>query len=209
MFSAANVPLVGTYDYGLVVLSVVIAVCASYTALDLTGRVMATFGSTRRMWLAGGATVMGLGIWSMHYIGMLAFHLPIPVAYDWPTVLVSLLAAILASGVALFVVTKERMGLKNAAMGSVVMGAGIATMHYVGMAAMRVAGMCHYSATVVALSILLAVAIAFVGLWLLFNVREENRTSVWRKMVTAAVMGAAIPVMHYTGMAASTFAASD
>src|SRR6266853_6934318 len=121
---SVDVPLIGSYDYRLVVLSVVIAISASYAALDLTGRVMATSGRTRRLWLAGGATIMGLGIWSMHYIGMLAFHLPIPVAYDWPTVLASLLAAIVAPGVALYVATRQRMGLVNAAIGSVVMGAG-------------------------------------------------------------------------------------
>ena len=144
MFSA-DATLAGTYDYRLVVLSVVIAICASYTALDLTGRVMATSGRSRRFWLFGGASVMGLGIWSMHYIGMLAFSLPVPVLYDWPTVLASLLAAMAASGVALYVVSRARMGLGSAAAGSVFMGAGIATMHYVGMAAMRLTGMCHYS----------------------------------------------------------------
>jgi two-component system, sensor histidine kinase and response regulator len=206
--SSADTLLVGTYDYRLVALSVVIAICASYTALDLAGRVTAAHGRPRRYWLAGGAAAMGLGIWSMHYIGMLAFSLPIPVAYDWPTVLASLLAAILASAVALYVVSRKRMGLWNAVIGSVAMGAGIAAMHYIGMDAMRLAGMCHYSTSLVAVSILLAIVISFVGLWLLFHVREETKGQLWRKAVSAAVMGAAIPIMHYTGMAASTFAAS-
>src|SRR5579862_4487735 len=101
----------GSYDYRLVALSVVMAVCAAYAALDLAGRTSVSTGRARLVWLAGGAAAMGLGIWSMHYIGMLAFLLPVPVFYDWPTVLVSLFAGIFASGVALFVVSRRRMGL--------------------------------------------------------------------------------------------------
>src|SRR6201996_8640207 len=93
--------LTGSYDYRLVTLSVVIAICASYAALDLAGRVTAARGMARLAWLTGGASAMGLGIWSMHYIGMLAFSLPLPVEYDWPTVVVSLLAAVVASAIAL------------------------------------------------------------------------------------------------------------
>ncbi len=127
--------MTGSYDYRLVTLSVVMAVCAAYAALDLAGRTTASRGRIRLVWLAGGATAMGLGIWSMHYIGMLAFLLPIPVFYDWPTVLVSLFAANFASGVALFVVSRSTMDWGHALAGSAIMGSGIATMHYIGMAA--------------------------------------------------------------------------
>src|ERR1700734_3039094 len=137
-------PLVSFYDYRLVALSVVIAILAAYAALDLAGRVTFARGRVRFVWLTGGSLAMGIGIWSMHYIGMLAFHLPIPVLYDWPTVLVSLLAAVAASGVALFVVSRETMGTFRAVAGSVVMGSGIALMHYVGMEAMRLNAMCSY-----------------------------------------------------------------
>src|ERR1700687_3872126 len=104
-----HIALVGSYSLGLVVLSVVIAICASYAALDLAGRVTAARGKVRMIWLSGGAVAMGLGVWSMHYIGMLAFSLPLPVEYDWPTVVVSLAAAILASAVALYVVSRKTM----------------------------------------------------------------------------------------------------
>ena len=115
-----NLPvLVGHYDYRLVALSAIIAVLASYAALDLAGRVTASGAAAASSWLTGGATAMGTGIWSMHYIGMLAFSLPVPVRYDWPTVLFSLLAAIFASGVALFVVSRRDMGAPQALMGSV------------------------------------------------------------------------------------------
>src|ERR1700676_1235170 len=102
--------MVGSYDYRLVALSVFIAILASYAALDLAGRVTSAQGRARLFWLSGGAVAMGIGIWSMHYVGMLAFRLPVPVQYDWPTVLLSLLAAIFASLVGLFVVGREKMG---------------------------------------------------------------------------------------------------
>jgi two-component system sensor histidine kinase/response regulator len=98
--------LVGFYDYRLVALSVLIAVFAAYAALDLAGRVTAARGMARFAWLSGGALVMGMGIWSMHYMGMVAYRLPVPVEYDWPTVLLSMVAAVSASAVALFVVSR-------------------------------------------------------------------------------------------------------
>src|SRR5580658_2351271 len=124
-----GVPIYGSYDYRLVALSVLIAVLASYAALDLAARVTAAHGRIQFAWLSGGAAAMGTGIWSMHYIGMLAFSLPVRVLYDWPTVLASLLAAVLSSAIALFVVSRQRMGFLAATMGSIIMGAGIATMH--------------------------------------------------------------------------------
>jgi two-component system, cell cycle sensor histidine kinase and response regulator CckA len=200
-----NIGLTGSYDHRLVELSVVIAICASYAALDLAGRVTAARGFTRTVWLMGGATAMGLGIWSMHYIGMLAFKLPVPVEYDWPTVVLSLIAAILASSVALFVVSRKKMGVSRAVAGSIPMGAGIAAMHYSGMEAMRLTAMCHYNAKLVALSVVLAIVISFVALCLAFLSREEKQGMMARKIASAVVMGAAIPVMHYTGMAAASF----
>src|ERR1041384_8736898 len=145
--------LVSSYDYRLVALSVGIAILAACVALDLAGRITPARGRVRFLWLSGGAVAMGIGIWSMHYIGMLAFHLPIPVLYDWPTVLLSLLAAIFASAIALFVVSREKMGLIRASIGSIFMGGGIATMHYTGMDALRLSAMHHWSPSLVVLSV--------------------------------------------------------
>src|SRR5919197_5266390 len=142
----------GSYDYRLVILSVLIAICAAYAALDLAARTTAAKGRIRLAWLGGGATAMGLGIWSMHYIGMLAFSLPVLVLYDWPTVLLSLLAAVFASAVALFVVSRKKMGWRRALLGSAIMGGGIATMHYTGMAAMRLPATCSYDSLLLTLS---------------------------------------------------------
>ncbi len=197
--------LEGAYDYRLVGLSVLIAMLASYAALDLGNRVTAARGLVRCLWLTGGSVTMGLGVWAMHYIGMLAWTLPVPVLYDWPTVLVSLLAAMLASGVALVVVSGHALGPVRIGIGGLAMGIGIASMHYIGMEAMRLPAMCHYSPGLVALSVIFAIAISLVALWLTFHWRDETRVTNWRKPASAILMGAAIPVMHYTGMAAVTF----
>jgi PAS domain S-box-containing protein len=141
----------------------------------------------------------------MHYIGMLAFILPIPVAYHWPTVLLSLLAAILASVVALGVVSQQKMGWFRALAGSVLMGAGIASMHYIGMAAMRLPAICQFDSFLVVLSVVFAVLISLAALWIAFHFRDERKGFGWKKLAGTVVMGAAIPVMHYTGMAAASF----
>src|ERR1700751_1556912 len=204
----AAVNLIGSYNYALVALSVLIAMFASYAALDLAGRVTAAGGWTRAVWLLGGAGAMGTGIWSMHYIGMLAFILPIPIAYHWPTVLLSLFAAILASVVALAVVRRQKMVWFRALAGSVLMGAGIASMHYIGMAAMRLPAICQFNSFLVVLSVVFAVSISLVALWITFHFRDEKTGIGWEKLAGAVVMGAAIPVMHYTGMAAASFTPS-
>jgi two-component system, sensor histidine kinase and response regulator len=197
--------LTGTYDYRLVALSVVISILAGFAALDLTGRVNSVRGRARWLWWSGGAFAMGAGIWSMHYIGMLAYHLPVAVAYDWPGVVLSLLAAILASGVALYVVSRNTMSIPIAVAGSVVMGVGIASMHYIGMEAMRLPAMCTYSFPLVLLSVVLAVVISFVALWLTFASRFDTTSWGWRKCGNALLMGMAIPIMHYVGMSAVSF----
>jgi diguanylate cyclase (GGDEF)-like protein/PAS domain S-box-containing protein len=207
-FSLPLVDMTGTYDPRLVALSIIIAIFASYAALDLTGRITASHRKARLFWLFGGATAMGLGIWSMHYIGMLAYRMPMKILYDMPTVVLSLLAAIAASAVALFTVSRRHMGLLQTLVGGVVMGSGIAAMHYIGMAAMRIPATVGYSRPLVLLSIVLAVTISLVALVLAFQIREESRTSP-RKIASAFVMGSAIPIMHYTGMWAARFTPSE
>jgi PAS domain S-box-containing protein len=200
--------MVSSYNYYLVSLSVVISTLASYAALDLAGRVTVSRGRVRLVWLAGGACAMGTGVWSMHYIGMLAFRLPVAISYDWSIVLASLLCAISASAVALFVVSRQQMRWPQAMAGSLMMGGGIAAMHYTGMAAMRLTATCSYSMPLVVLSVVLAIVISLVALRLSFTFRQENQRRGWMKGASALLMGAAIPVMHYTGMAAAHFVPS-
>jgi PAS domain S-box-containing protein len=204
----AAVNLIGSYNYALVALSVFIAMFASYAALDLASRVTAASGWSRALWVLGGASAMGTGIWSMHYIGMLAFILPIPVAYHWPTVLLSLLAAILASVIALYVVGRQKMSASRALAGSLLMGAGIAGMHYIGMTAMRLPAICQFNSFLVVLSVVFAILISLAALWISFHFRDEKTGIGREKLAGAVVMGAAIPIMHYTGMAAASFTPS-
>jgi two-component system sensor histidine kinase/response regulator len=195
----------GFYDGRLVVLSIVIAILAAHAALDLSGRLTVSHGRARLAWLWGGAFSMGIGVWSMHYVGMEALRLPVPVRYDWPTVLLSMAVAILASAVALFVASRKTLTTTVAVLGSVLMGGGIAAMHYIGMAAMRMPAMCLYSYAVVTLSVVLGIAISFVAIRLTFAVRDNTSAWSWQKSRNALLMGLAIPVTHYVGMAAVSF----
>ncbi len=200
--------MTGTYNYWLVALSLVLAMGASHTALDLAGRTAASHGRKRILWLVGGAVSMGLGIWSMHYVGMMAFSLPVVVRYHLPTVLYSLVAAVVASGVALLVVSRTHMTWRAAIIGSMAMGSGIVAMHYIGMYAMRMNAQMSWNIGVVTLSVAIAVVVSLVALALAFRFRSETRDFAPIKLLSAAVMGVAVAAMHYTGMAAATFSYS-
>jgi PAS domain S-box-containing protein len=201
--------MTSTLNFWIMALSLLIASCASYAALDVAGRATAAVGRRRITWLVGGAAAMGLGIWSMHYIGMLAFGLPVAVFYHVPTVLLSLLAAMLASGVALVVASRPKWSWPASIVASVVMGGGVASMHYIGMAAMRLPAMMQWNYTIVALSVVIAVVVSLVAMWLAFRFRSETRELAPLKIASALVMGVAVVAMHYTGMAAATFVPSD
>jgi PAS domain S-box-containing protein len=202
---SASAALTGSYDYNEVARSVFVAIVASYAALDLAGRVTAAKSGIRLAWLSGGATAMGIAIWAMHFKGMLAFHLPVPVEYHWPTVLASLLVAVLASAVALYVASRPKMGPVEALTGSIFMAAAIGGMHYIGMSAMRLPAVTQYSPFLVTCSILLAVLFSVIALLMAFGLREETRWSVPRRLGSATVMGVAVSAMHYIGMAAASF----
>jgi PAS domain S-box-containing protein len=195
----------GYYDYHLVTLSVIIAVLAAYAALDLAGRLTTARGHAQLQWLCGGATAMGFGIWAMHYIGMEAFHLPVPVLYDWPTVLLSLFAAVLASAIALFTVSRPTMDRSRMIVGGIFMGSGISAMHYIGMEAMRLPAMCMYSPWLVGLSVALSIGISIAALHLTFALREHRSAAGVRRIVSGLVMGVAIPITHYVGMVSVSF----
>jgi NO-binding membrane sensor protein with MHYT domain/CheY-like chemotaxis protein/nitrogen-specific signal transduction histidine kinase len=197
--------LTGHYETPLVLISILVAIVASYAALSLAGRVSESRGYAVRAWIVGGAIAMGSGIWAMHFVGMLAFRLPIPIAYDLPLTLVSLLLPIAASGLALWQVSRAELGLKRLGVSAVLMGLGINAMHYTGMAAMRMEPGIVYDPWLFALSVAIAIAASCLALWIAFRLRH-NVPHVWLPRVGAAiVMGAAIVGMHYTGMAAASF----
>jgi diguanylate cyclase (GGDEF)-like protein/PAS domain S-box-containing protein len=179
---------------------------ASYSAFALSDRMR--FASDIRLrftWLAGGSTAMGVGIWSMHYLGMLALRLPVSVAYDIPTVVLSQLMAIVASAVALTIVSKDEPGWKHLLGGGILMGASIAGMHYTGMAAMRSSAMEIYSPSLVALSILAAIFLSTVSLHVASTARKGTRSLGHAEMIAGVWMGLAIASMHYISMRVTHF----
>ena len=198
----------GTYNPWLVLLSVIVAINASFVALDLASRIVASKGrGAEWYWLAVGAVSMGAGIWSMHFIGMLAFRLPIAISYDVALTLLSLLAAVLASAVALFIAS--RLTLKRSALlvAGLLMSTGIVSMHYIGMAAMRMEPPIRYSPLLVAAAILVAAVASIAAVWSAFTLRLQTIvTAFWKKAGSAVVMGGGICGMHYTGMASASFA---
>jgi NO-binding membrane sensor protein with MHYT domain len=199
----------GTYVPWLVAGSILISSVASYAAFNFAERVAASAGWRSRDWLVAGAVAMGLGIWSMHYLGMLALVLPVQVFYHVPTVILSLLMAIGASVVALRIVSHEEIAERSFIIGGVVMGAAIGGMHYTGMAAMRSSAICHYDPRIVSLSIVVAVVFSWVALHITFSLRRApSKSEIWR-VAGAVLMGSGIAAMHYTAMFAISFIPSD
>jgi NO-binding membrane sensor protein with MHYT domain/two-component sensor histidine kinase len=192
----------GTYDPYLVALSIVVAALASYTALDLGGRVAAARGLGRRsVWLAAAAITMGGGIWSMHFVAMLAFIMPTPMSYDIGLTALSLVVAILVTGGGFYVLSRHSGSPLRLALSGIFMGLGIAAMHYIGMAAMREHVELSFDRIFVALSLIIAIGASTAALWLAFRT-----TDLEQKLIAAAVMGLAISGMHYTAMGGTTLA---
>lgn len=197
--------LTGSYSSSLVLISLCVAILASYTALDLTGRIATAKGRAARLWMGGGALAMGIGVWSMHFIGMLAFSLPIDLGYDLALTAFSLLIAVLSSGFALWLVSQPSLPWQQLAFGALIMGAGIACMHYTGMAALRMLPGIDYDPTLFGASLLIAVGASAAALWIAFRLRAHTPYVRQIRGLAAVVMGFAIVGMHYTGMAAANF----
>ncbi len=197
----------GSYDLNLVALSLVIAVIASYAALDLAARLTTAQGTLAGLWLIGGAFALGAGIWSMHFVGMLAFRLPIPMGYDLAITILSMIIAIVVSGCALWAMKRPVLTPTATVLGAVLVGAGIAAMHYTGMAAMRMLPPIDYDPLLVAASVLIAIGAAWLALELAFHLRRTHSLMVIvAKFGSAVALGLGIGGMHYTGMAAARYA---
>ncbi|MFM0670275.1 putative bifunctional diguanylate cyclase/phosphodiesterase [Paraburkholderia sediminicola] len=196
-----------SYNLWLVTISFVVATLASYTALDLTGRIfLLASARLRHAWRLGGAAALGVGIWSMHFIAMLAFSLPIPLGYDFTTTAASLGLAVGASYLALYVTTHVRLTAGRLLAGGVVMGFGIAGMHYTGMAAMQMAPGIRYQPAWFAGSLAIAIGASTAALWMARALSNDDARHVVRKRLAAAlVMAVAISGMHYAAMAAAEF----
>ncbi|WP_394788203.1 putative bifunctional diguanylate cyclase/phosphodiesterase [Rhodoferax sp.] len=194
------------YAFGIVALSYFIASFASYVALDLAKRVRTPDRAVALGWWLGGSVAMGTGIWSMHFVGMLAVTLPFTVGYGYVVTALSWVAAVAVSAIALYVASRNRLTLPRLAVGALAMGAGICTMHYTGMAAMDMNPAIHWSMAWVLVSAVIAVVASAAALLIFFWLRLlHGSRERWGQLAAALVMGAAICGMHYTGMAAASF----
>lgn len=203
--------MTGVYNPLLVCLSLVVAFLASYTAVELSGGLNTLAGAKRRpLWLAGGAVSMGVGIWSMHFIGMLAFSLPVEVGYDLAATTASLFLAIGVSLIALATASRGVLSSARLCIAGTVMGIGVAAMHFTGMHAMQMSPGIVYTIWRVALSVGVAIAASMAALWLAFTLRASDVQNVVVKRLGAAfIMALAITGMHYVGMSAADFAAGS
>ncbi len=196
-----------TYNLPLVCLSIGVAVLVSFTSLRLASRVAESNAASGRAWLILGAISMGVGIWSMHFIGMLAFSLPIQLRYEVGPTLASLGVAVVTSGFAIKIASSRELGLGRHIVCSLVMGSGIVIMHYGGMSAIPVVPAISYDPALAAVSVVIAVSASFVALWLTFTLRGQTYPTWAPRLGAAVIMGLAIAGMHYTAMAATRFSA--
>jgi len=203
--------LYGDYSYGLVALSLLVAIAASVVSFQLAG--LARIGQgrlNRQIALLTGALVLGVGIWAMHFIGMLAFEICTSVRYDLTGTFLSMIPGLLSSWIALNVLVRREITWKLLVISGVLVGAGIGSMHYAGMAAMRMGPQLRFDPDWFAASIVVAVLLAILALWIRFGLRRSKRLSgVTRMLLGGTVMGLAISGMHYTGMAAARFVGLD
>jgi PAS domain S-box-containing protein len=196
-----------SYSFVLVILSVVVATLGAYVAVEIAQRVRATEGRRRFVWTCVGAVVLGLGIWSMHFVGILALHLPVLVWFDVLLIVASAVAAFVGCAIAFFIFNRATVGWPLLLLASVFVGLAISSMHYLGMAGMRLSGHIFYDPYLVAASVLVAITVSFVALALVRNLIETAaEPRVWLKKAAASLLlGFAVVGMHHTGMAATQF----
>lgn len=204
---SASLLYAGNYDPVLVVLSVIAATFASFAALLVSQRVsLAERSLQRRLWIAVGGLAMGAGIWAMHFVGMLAFSLPCSTAYDPVITFISMIPGVLASTLAIAMISRDALTRRQLALGGLLLGVGIGSMHYTGMAAYRMDGFIRYDLLLFLLSIVVAVVLATLALWIKFRLADSHLPGIGTGLLLSAlVMGCAVSGMHYTAMAAAYF----
>ncbi|QSP95698.1 diguanylate cyclase [Marinobacter salinisoli] len=198
--------MLADYDASLVAASFVVAVLAAYTALYFGTRLNKAWGSDRRRWLLGGALVMGSGVWTMHFVGMRAMPMDVAMSFDTLMTAISWLAAVLASGVALNIISRAHLGAPLFAVASITMAGGIVVMHYLGMYAMRMSAAPVLHPGFLVLSVVIAVLASGAALAICRYLRnQQGARAVFLQLGAALVMAAAICGMHYTGMLAMVY----
>jgi diguanylate cyclase (GGDEF)-like protein len=195
----------GTYSPPLVLCSLLVAILASYTALDISGRIATTRSAAgRHAWLAGGALALGLGIWAVHFIGMLAWQMPIAIGFDLGLSMVSGLIAVVFSYVVLWLISRASMGRGGLYLSGALLGLGIAGMHYCGMAAMLMTPAIDYDPLWFGLSLVMAIVASTAALRIGMSLKDSRHSQLLVKRgIAALAMGVAIAGMHFAGMQAA------
>lgn len=193
-----------TYNLALVILSILVAIFSSFAALDISSQIKTSREISYPKWIISGGLVLGLGIWSMHFIAMLAFHLSVDVTYSVSIVILSILPAVISCGIAFYIISKPSINWFQLILGALFIGVGIISMHYIGMEAMRMGASIEYDPFLWLLSALIAFATSLVALYLMFYLPEESGFQ-WKRLLSSILMGIAISGMHYTGMSAASF----
>lgn len=196
--------LQSTYNWPLVFLSIVIVLSSSYIALHISSQLSLRFGIARKQWIFTGTVIQTLGFWSMHFMGMLAFHLTIDVTYNISLVLLSIVPAFLACGILFYLISRSKLTKMRIVLGAFFVGTGIILMHYIGMAAMEMDAEIRYDPSLWSISVFVAFAASLASLFLLIYVREFQGFH-WKKLMSALIMAVAVTGMHYIGMAAAVF----
>jgi NO-binding membrane sensor protein with MHYT domain len=203
-----GVIMVFTWDFRLIALSVAIAVIGSFAALECAERMrLAVTSGPRLRFSYLGAGLMGLAIWTMHFVGMLALKMPMPVSYVPSWSILSIIAAAVGAGLAFFIMNRPKLTAFHVAMGGVAMGVAIASMHYIGMKSMHMSATIDYEPKGFILSIVIAMSASAGALAIGYSIPKNPRWAFWMKAGSALVMGAAISGMHYVGMAAARYRA--
>jgi diguanylate cyclase (GGDEF)-like protein len=189
------------YDYPLGALSLTIAILAVYAVFDLAVKLSNVRGASRFVRMSGGAFSLGMALWVMQFAGLPILRLPVPVGYDWPTMLFSLFAATAAGGTALWAVSRKTVSVTKSLCASVLVGGMLTAMRYAGDASIRMPGIFLYSYSLAALSVLLVIVISFVTMTLAFAMKEKASGWNWVKLSWAVVIGLAITALHFIEVA--------
>ncbi|MEP9006072.1 putative bifunctional diguanylate cyclase/phosphodiesterase [Enterobacter bugandensis] len=195
-----------SWDPVLIAVSYLVAFIASFVALDSAGKIPLSSRKAALFWRIAGGITLGIGIWSMHFIGMLSMQMPMMMSYDLWLTLASLGVAIVASTIAINIaVTGKHLSPFRLFFATVILSAGVVAMHYIGMAALMLEGSILWDRRIVGVSVMIAVVASGVALWLAFRLRDKHKGVFVTRILAALVMGAAICAMHYTGMSAAHF----
>lgn len=195
-----------SWDPVLIAVSYLVAFIASFVALDSAGKIPLSSRKASLFWRIAGGITLGIGIWSMHFIGMLSMQMPMMMSYDLWLTLASLGVAIVASTIAINIaVTGKHLSPFRLFFATVILSAGVVAMHYIGMAALMLEGSILWDRRIVGVSVMIAVVASGVALWLAFRLRDKHKGVFVTRILAALVMGAAICAMHYTGMSAAHF----